>query len=350
MAEEREALLLNDCYYYENCPGCKVKKRKAQKSNPPWLHFFFIWVVTLCASLPISSIFPFLYYMIRDLHIAEEEDVSFYAVPNLCSRFIRVVVNTLFGLSVNYWMAFTTRFLLGALCGVLGPIKVYAAEVCRREHQALGMAMISSSWGIGLVIGPAVGGYLARETLHKHDTHGKIKDQPNDVEDGAVCASSGAEKSQNPGAGASNTLLILLRNWLLLLIIIAYGIFSLWGVSRKTSGGLGFSTEDIGQALAVAVCQLFVYPVLERTFGPLTVSRVAAHCCQVIYSLLNSLAGSSQFQLMLLLHCKTCSRYAFFRSTVTLSPSQEHRGAANGLSLCAMSLCKAVGPATAGSL
>jgi hypothetical protein len=37
----------------------------------------------------------------------------------------RVVFNTLFGLSVNYWMAISTRFLLGALNGLLGPIKVH---------------------------------------------------------------------------------------------------------------------------------------------------------------------------------------------------------------------------------
>ena len=36
----------------------------------------------------------------------------------------RVIFNTLFGLSLNYWMAIITRFLLGCLNGLLGPIKV----------------------------------------------------------------------------------------------------------------------------------------------------------------------------------------------------------------------------------
>lgn len=36
----------------------------------------------------------------------------------------RVIFNTLFGLSTSYWMAIATRFLLGALNGLLGPIKV----------------------------------------------------------------------------------------------------------------------------------------------------------------------------------------------------------------------------------
>lgn len=38
--------------------------------------------------------------------------------------YLRVIFNTLFGLSTNYWMAITTRFLLGSLNGLLGPVKV----------------------------------------------------------------------------------------------------------------------------------------------------------------------------------------------------------------------------------
>ncbi|KAF5791065.1 putative major facilitator superfamily, MFS transporter superfamily [Helianthus annuus] len=74
----------------------------------------------------------------------------------------RVIFNTLFGFSVNYWMAIITRFLLGFLNGLLGPIKAYACELFREEHQAIGLSSVSSSWGIGLVIGPALGGFLAQ--------------------------------------------------------------------------------------------------------------------------------------------------------------------------------------------
>uniref|UniRef100_A0A3Q7GSW1 Major facilitator superfamily (MFS) profile domain-containing protein n=1 Tax=Solanum lycopersicum TaxID=4081 RepID=A0A3Q7GSW1_SOLLC len=81
-----------------------------------------------------------------------------------------VVFNTLFGLSTNFWMAVVTIFLLGSLNDLLGPIKAYAAEIFREEYQALRMSTISSAWGIGLIIGPALGGFLAQETLHNHDS------------------------------------------------------------------------------------------------------------------------------------------------------------------------------------
>ncbi|CAH2080668.1 unnamed protein product [Thlaspi arvense] len=129
--------------------------------------------------------------MIRDFHIAEkEEDIGFYAgyVGSsfmlgraltsvfwgvVADRYGRkpviilgtsavVIFNTLFGLSVNFWMAICTRFLLGSLNGLLGPIKAFAVEIFRNEYQALGLSTVSTAWGIGLIIGPALGGFLAQ--------------------------------------------------------------------------------------------------------------------------------------------------------------------------------------------
>ncbi|KAJ0753603.1 putative major facilitator superfamily, MFS transporter superfamily [Helianthus annuus] len=53
-----------------------------------------------------------------------------------------IIFNTLFGFSVNYWMAIITRFLLGSLNGLLGPIRAYACELFREEHQALGLSSV----------------------------------------------------------------------------------------------------------------------------------------------------------------------------------------------------------------
>ncbi|KAK3136054.1 hypothetical protein QOZ80_5BG0427430 [Eleusine coracana subsp. coracana] len=62
-------------------------------------------------------------------------------------------------------MAITTRLLLGALNGMLAPVKAYSIEVSPPEHQALGLSIVSTGWGIGLVLGPSIGGYLARPAL-----------------------------------------------------------------------------------------------------------------------------------------------------------------------------------------
>ncbi|KAK9664491.1 hypothetical protein RND81_14G046200 [Saponaria officinalis] len=433
--EENKEYLLNkqEIYYHENCPGCKIDRRKAECSNVPWLHFFFIWIITLSSCLPISSIFPFLYYMVRDFHIAKrEEDISYYAgfegSAFMIGRFMTallwgmvadrygrkfvmivstlavVIFNTLFGLSTSYWMALATRFLLGAFCGVLGPMRAYACEVSRREHQALGVAMLSSAWGIGLVIGPALGGYLAQpaekfpnifsqesifgrfpyflvslvisifalivfiicfwlpETLHCHE-----------VEDASVCESNDLEKSQSNKGQTSNTWLSLLRNWPLMSVVILYcvfqlhdmayiEIFSLWTVSPRAFGGLSLATEDVGQALAVAgvgllLCQLLLYPILERSLGPITVSRTGAVLSIALLSCYPFISNLSGRSLSLVIDLASALKNVLSISITTglfllqnRAVSQRQRGAANGLSLCIMSLCKAAGPAAAGSL
>ncbi|RLM68947.1 hypothetical protein C2845_PM17G00970 [Panicum miliaceum] len=123
-----------------------------------------------------------------------------------------------------YWMAIATRFLLGALNGLLGPIKAYAIEVCRPEHEALALSLVSTAWGIGLIIGPALGGYLALP----------------------------AENFPN--------------------------VFS----PDSFFGSL--SSEDVGQVLAVTgasllVYQLFLYPRINKVLGPINSSRIAAILC-----------------------------------------------------------------------
>uniref|UniRef100_A0ACD5ZWG6 Uncharacterized protein n=1 Tax=Avena sativa TaxID=4498 RepID=A0ACD5ZWG6_AVESA len=172
--------------YHEGCPGCGVDRRKALNPGIPYKEFFYIWIIILVSCLPISSLFPFLYFMIRDLHVAKTvEDIGFYAgfvgasymlgraltssvwgmVADRFGRkpvivfglFSTFLFNILFGLSVRY-----SRFLLGSMNGLIGPIRAYAIEVCRPEHHAIALSLVSTAWAIGLIVGPTVGGYLAQ--------------------------------------------------------------------------------------------------------------------------------------------------------------------------------------------
>eukprot|EP00668_Euglena_longa_P030083 GGOE01037490.1.p1 GENE.GGOE01037490.1~~GGOE01037490.1.p1 ORF type:complete len:264 (+),score=49.48 GGOE01037490.1:56-847(+) len=68
----------------------------------------------------------------------------------------------LFAFSPNYYQAVAARFLWGALNGNIGVVKTYLSEVCDDSNQAKGMAVLSTSFGFGQMLGPAVGGTLAR--------------------------------------------------------------------------------------------------------------------------------------------------------------------------------------------
>ncbi|XP_062092079.1 protein ZINC INDUCED FACILITATOR 1-like [Humulus lupulus] len=445
MAEEEEhrEKLLKKEYYYPDCPGCKVDQYKASQRGFPFRDVFNIWIIVVASSLPISSLFPFLYFMVRDLKIAgREEDIAYYAgyVGSaymlgraltsvfwgvMADRYGRrpviifgtialIVCNTAFGLSVNYWMAIATRFLLGSLNGILGPMKAYASEIFREEYQALGMSTVSTAWGIGLVIGPAMGGFFAQpaekyphifskdsffgrfpyflpcfcisliavvvliisfwlpETLHKHDGENRasITDSFDSLETASFVINTNQSKEESQVEKRPNN---LFRNWPLMSSIIVYcvfslhemaynEIFSLWAVSPKKFGGLSYSTEDVGEVLAIAgvallAFQMFIYPVVEKFFGTIMVCRASGALTIPLLTSFPYFALLSGATLFVVLNIANMLKSFLAASLITglfilqnRAVDQEQRGAANGLSMTAMSLFKAVGPAVGGAV
>ncbi|XP_030965848.1 protein ZINC INDUCED FACILITATOR-LIKE 1-like [Quercus lobata] len=403
MAEEYKESLLKK-KYYENCPGCKVEQNKAVQRGIPFRELIFTWVIVLCTALPISSLFPFLYFMIRDFNIAKtEEDIGYYAgyvgssfmlgraltsVPwgMVADRYGRkpviiigtvavVIFNTLFGLSVNFWMAVTTRFLLGSLNGLLGPIKAYVTEIFRDEYQALGVSTVSTAWGIGLIIGPALGGFLAQpaekypnifskesffgrfpyflpclcisvfalavtiaciwlpETLHKHGGNSILPDDSDEALEAGSCEPNEKGKTVETEESGPIPKKSLLRNWPLMSSIIVYcifslhdmafrEIFSLWAVSPRKFGGLSYSTKDVGEVLSVTgfgllVFQLSLYPYVERLFGAIMVSRISGVLSIPVLASYPLIATLSGLALALVLNCASVIKNVLSVSIIT---------------------------------
>ncbi|CAO2192897.1 unnamed protein product [Urochloa humidicola] len=423
----------------EGCPGCRLEEANKTSTGVPYLNFFYIWVVCLAAALPIQSLFPYLYFMIRDLKVAkEEQDIGFYAgfvgatyflgrtisavpwgmfadkygrKPCIVISILSVVVfNTLFGLSTTYWMAIVTRGLLGLLCGILGPIKAYASEVCRKEHQALGISLVTSSRAIALVIGPAIGGFLAQpaqkypnlfseesifgrfpyflpcfvisvlaagscvaciwlpETLHFHN--GDKVEAIDELEAQAGDSNLEAGKAKESRAESTKN---LLKNWQLMSAVILYcifslhdtaylEIFSLWAVSSRKFRGLSLTSQDVGTVLAVSgfgvlVYQLAIYPFLSKYLGPIKPFRPAAVLSILLLATYPFMANLHGLELKILINIASLLKN-MFAATITIAcnilqntaVTQEQRGVANGISVTLMSMFKAVAPAGAGVL
>ncbi|CAM0874382.1 unnamed protein product [Alopecurus aequalis] len=382
--------------YYPGCPGCDHDRRKELQTGMPYKEFLYVWMICLTTAIPISSLFPFLYFMIRDLHIAERtEDIGFYAgfvgaafmfgrcltstiwgiAADRIGRkpvvmfgvFSVVIFNTLFGLSVTYWMAIATRFLLGALNGLLGPMKAYAIEVCRPEHEALALSLVSTAWGIGLIIGPALGGYLALpaekypnifspdsifgrfpyflpclctsvfavavlisciwmpETLHKH----KVNDNGNQSVE-ALEARLIDPKEKVEQSNSVDTKKSLFKNWPLMSSIIVY-------------------------CSSLLVYQLFMYPRINRVLGPIKSAQIAAALCIPILFAYPYMTYLSEPGLSIVLNIASVIKnnlgVTIITGTFILQNNavpQDQRGAANGLAMTGMSFFKAVAPAGAG--
>ncbi|HEY5596782.1 MAG TPA: MFS transporter [Candidatus Bipolaricaulota bacterium] len=66
-----------------------------------------------------------------------------------------------FGLATSLWMLFVVRALAGAMAGNIAAAQAYIADVTTPENRARGMGLIGAAFGLGFVIGPALGGILA---------------------------------------------------------------------------------------------------------------------------------------------------------------------------------------------
>lgn len=65
---------------HPNCPGCKHSYLQEPDAKLPLRILANLAALTLVNALPISSLYPFLYFMVKDFHAAKsEKDIGFYA-------------------------------------------------------------------------------------------------------------------------------------------------------------------------------------------------------------------------------------------------------------------------------
>ncbi|KAF9959832.1 hypothetical protein BGZ65_000019 [Modicella reniformis] len=76
----------------------------------------------------------------------------------LCST---AITSTLFGLSKNLTWAILTRSLCGFMNANVGVAKSMLGELSDHTNQSQVFSIFGFAWGIGVIVGPALGGYLA---------------------------------------------------------------------------------------------------------------------------------------------------------------------------------------------
>jgi DHA1 family tetracycline resistance protein-like MFS transporter len=73
------------------------------------------------------------------------------------------------GFASSLWMLFAARALAGACAGNISAANAYIADVTTPENRARGMGMIGAAFGLGFIIGPALGGVVAGNNLATAD-------------------------------------------------------------------------------------------------------------------------------------------------------------------------------------
>jgi DHA1 family tetracycline resistance protein-like MFS transporter len=66
------------------------------------------------------------------------------------------------GFATTLWMLFVGRILDGITGGNISTAQAYIADITTKEERAKGLGLIGAAFGLGFVLGPAIGGILSR--------------------------------------------------------------------------------------------------------------------------------------------------------------------------------------------
>ncbi|KNE54029.1 hypothetical protein AMAG_00029 [Allomyces macrogynus ATCC 38327] len=161
-----------------------------QRTPLPMRSMAVLLVCILSEPFSLSVLFPFVYFMVRDFHVTDDEAQLGYFVGFLASAFsiaqfltsalwgwtsdnwgrrpvllIGLIGNTLsmlsFGLSRDLTWAIASRLVCGLLNGNIGVAKCVLGEICDETNMDDGFALFGLGWGMGGIVGPMIGGLLS---------------------------------------------------------------------------------------------------------------------------------------------------------------------------------------------
>lgn len=86
-----------------------------------------------------------------------------------------VIAQILFGLATSLWLLYAARILGGILSSATLPVSAaYVADATTEGERGRGMAWLGTATSLGFVVGPALGGLLARRDLHVTARYGHV--------------------------------------------------------------------------------------------------------------------------------------------------------------------------------
>ncbi|AGO12303.1 AaceriAEL057Cp [[Ashbya] aceris (nom. inval.)] len=171
--------------------GVKAPLVSEQLREFPWAQLGVISLVRLSEPVAFMSLFPYMYFMVRDFDVSGNESQiatysgwlgSAFALCQVVSsmnwghfaekygRKWALILGQLgtccslliLGFAQNYYQALIARSLMGLLNGNAGVVRTVIGELATEDrHQAVAFSSMQLLWQFGSVLGPMLGGYLA---------------------------------------------------------------------------------------------------------------------------------------------------------------------------------------------
>ncbi|SPN97692.1 related to E.coli tetracycline resistance protein TCR1 [Cephalotrichum gorgonifer] len=170
------------------------KQTSTSKKIPPFpkRQMLILALCRICEPIAFMSIFPYIYFMIEDFHITDDPNkISVYAgmvtsaftlaefstglmwgrlsdkigrKPILLMGLTGTAISSLiFGFAQSLPVALFARAMGGLLNGNIGVLQTTVAELVQvKEHQPRAYTIMPLVWCLGSIIGPIIGGALAR--------------------------------------------------------------------------------------------------------------------------------------------------------------------------------------------
>lgn len=272
----------------------------------------------------------------------------------------------LFGLSTQLWMLFLARSLSGVLSSATSPTTMaYISDSTSEEDRGGGMGMLGAAVGLGTVVGPGLGGWLAGESLATPFFIGAALSLvslllilfllPESLSPQARQA-NGDKKATFPVRQMWSAIFSPLGSLLMMAFLVAfsgtifYAIFGLYALEK-----FGYGTEQVGTILMVvglvsALTQGIMTGPLTKRWGEAVVIKLSLLATSIGFLIL---IPANSFLTVLL------TTGIFILATSLLTPAVSaltskwvtmDQGATMGLSNSFMSLGRIIGPLFAGFL
>ncbi|KAI8988146.1 major facilitator superfamily domain-containing protein [Mycotypha africana] len=188
MEEEEEARTISTSKFKDDGEEQEVEKEKI--TPLPKLQLFIISIVLVCEPLTFAVLLPFIYFMLKDFHLSDDEKqigsyagwiTSMFFVAQFCTAIIwgkisdrygrRTVLLTgllgnaisscLFGMSKSLSWAIASRTLCGIMNGNAGAARSMVNEITDKTNKAKAFSLFGFCWGLGMI-----GGYLVKPAEH----------------------------------------------------------------------------------------------------------------------------------------------------------------------------------------
>ncbi|TQR08329.1 MFS transporter [Psychrobacillus soli] len=269
-----------------------------------------------------------------------------------------------FGLATHEWMLYAARFISGIGGAFLIPATMaFVADITTLEDRGKGMGFLGASMSLGFMIGPAIGGFLAKVSLTFPFYMAAIAAILSavisfiilpDVKHAIAENASVKKKRENILVQMKNSMKTPYFMMLIIIFVFSFGIanfqttFSLY-VDHKYN----YTPQDIAIVLTVGgfagvIVQTLIVNKLFKRFGELNVilfSLVGAALSLLAFFLVDG------FALVLLIATLFSTATTLIRpavNTVVSKLAGDEQGFAAGMNNAYMSLGNMIGPALAG--